>query len=259
MPSRSYSTEAIVLRQRRLGDADRILTVFTPELGRLDMVAKGVRRPKSRMAGHVEVLSHASLLVHRGRSLDVVSQAQLVENFRSLRENLSLLSRALYAAELVERFTDSGGDCHPVFQLLVGALRRLEGNGASPDLVLRCFELDLLSELGYQPQVDACVGCGSALPPETNYYSAQAGGVVCAACRDGVKLTGPLSLNGLKVMRLMQRAPFEEIARVAIGPQLAGEIEHCLRDQIAFSLEREVRSMSFLKAVQRQEQVALRA
>jgi DNA repair protein RecO (recombination protein O) len=250
--SRSYSTEAIVLRQRRLGDADKIITVFTPNLGRVDMVAKGVRRPKSRLAGHVEVLSHCNLLVHRGRSLDIVAQAQLIENFRRVRESLSLVSRAIYAAELVERFTDASVDSFPTFQLLVATLRRL-AETSSPDIVLRCFEMALLDELGYRPQLEACVACGGPLVAATNFYSGSAGGAGCSDCRANLGAGSPLTVNALKVMRLMQRAPAEEVALIAMDGPLLAELERHLHEHINFTLEREVKSAAFLREVQRQE------
>jgi DNA repair protein RecO (recombination protein O) len=252
--SRTYSTEAIVLRQRRLGDADKIVTLFTPNFGRLEVVAKGVRRTKSRLAGHVEVLSHCNLLLHRGRTLDVVTQAQLLENYTPIRDDLSLVSRGLYAAELVERFTDTSMDSFPTFQLLLDALRLLSLDRYPPDLVLRHFEMRLLDELGYRPQVESCAGCDCQLKPETNYYSGQAGGVVCSSCRIAVNVSGPLSVNGLKMLRLIQRADLSEVSQVAIDYQLHAELERHLREHINFTLEREVKSAAFLREVQRQEQ-----
>jgi DNA repair protein RecO (recombination protein O) len=251
--SRTYSTEAIVLRQRRLGDADKIVTLFTPNFGRIEAVAKGVRRPKSRLAGHVEVLSHCNLLLHRGRSLDVISQAQLLENYRPLREDLSLVSRSLYAAELVERFTDTSLDSYPTFSLLVETLRILARGDHAPDTVLRYFEMRLLDELGYRPQIEACASCDRALAEETNLYSGRAGGALCPLCRPEGQVSGPLSVNALKVMRVMQRVSFAEVGRIALDMQLQVELERHMRDHISFTLEREVRSAAFLREVQRQE------
>jgi DNA repair protein RecO (recombination protein O) len=251
--SRTYSTEAIVLRQRRLGDADKIVTLFTPNFGRIEAVAKGVRRPKSRLAGHVEVLSHCNLLLHRGRSLDVISQAQLLENYRPLREDLSLVSRSLYAAELVERFTDTSLDSYPTFSLLVETLRILARGDHAPDTVLRYFEMRLLDELGYRPQIEACVVCDRALAEETNLYSGRAGGALCASCHPEGQVSGPLSVNALKVLRVMQRVSFADVGRITLDMQLQAELERHLRDHINYTLEREVRSAAFLREVQRQE------
>src|SRR4030043_1786659 len=158
MPApRVYKTEAIVLRQRKLGEADKIVTLFTPNYGKLEAVAKGVRRPKSRLAGHLEVLTYTSAMLAQGRNLDVVTQAQAIESFAPLREDLDRLSRALYAAELVDRFSPEGAESFHIFQLLLTTLRRLAGD-AGGDIALRHFEMELLHLAGFPPQVQHCLG-----------------------------------------------------------------------------------------------------
>ena len=118
MPApRVYKTEAIILRQRKLGEADKIITLYTPNYGKLEAVAKGVRRPKSRLAGHLEVLTYTSAMLAQGRNLDVVTQAQAIESFAPLRDDLNRLSRAFYAAELVDRFSPEGAESYHIFQL----------------------------------------------------------------------------------------------------------------------------------------------
>src|SRR6476469_7490501 len=94
---RVYRAEAVVLRTRRLGDADRILTLFTPNLGKIDAVAKGVRKQTSRKAGHLEPRTLTSLLLAHGRSLDLVTDTQTIDSFLPLREDLERLARGLYA------------------------------------------------------------------------------------------------------------------------------------------------------------------
>src|SRR5438445_11492344 len=117
-PPRVYRTEAIVLRQRRLGEADRILTLFTPQYGRLDAVAKGVRKQTSRKAGHLEPLTLTSLLVATGQNLDIITQSETIESFLTLREDLQRVARGLYVAELVDRATPERAEQFPIFQLL---------------------------------------------------------------------------------------------------------------------------------------------
>src|SRR3990172_10493241 len=124
-PPRVYKTPAIVLRQRRLGDADKIITLYTASYGKLDAVAKGVRRVTSRLAGHVEPLSHGSYLLAHGRNLDIITQAQTIEPFQPLREDLDRLSRALYAAELLDRATEERAENFSLYRLLLDTLPRL--------------------------------------------------------------------------------------------------------------------------------------
>ena len=113
---RVYKAQAIVLRQRKLGEADKIVTLFCAHKGKLDAVAKGVRRTKSRLAGHLEPLTLGAYLIAEGRDLDIVTQAETVEAYAALRDDLERLSRGLYCAELVDRLTPERSEANPVFR-----------------------------------------------------------------------------------------------------------------------------------------------
>ena len=193
-PPHVYKTVAIVLRHRKLGEADKILTLFTANYGKLDAVAKGVRRPTSKLAGHVEPLTYSTFLLAQGRELDIVTQAETLEPLTPLREDLERLGRGLYAAELVDRFTPDRQESYPLFRLLLETLRRLATRD-DLDLALRYFEVQLLDELGYRPQLDRCVSCEAALEPTTNFWSAASGGVLCPACAADEPLARELSLR----------------------------------------------------------------
>jgi len=248
---RIYKTEAIVLRQRKLGEAGKIITLYTPNYGKLDAVAKGVRRPKSRLAGHLEVLTHTAVMLAHGRNLDIVTQAQAMESFAPLRADLHRLSRALYAAELVDRFSPEGAESYHVFQLLLATLRRLTA-ARNVDTVLRHLEMQLLTLSGFQPQLARCVNCERALAATPNYFSPAAGGVLCPSCGPEAAGSRPLSLNALKVMRLLQSGSFAELSRVRIGPDLAQEVEMHLRAYLIHVLERDVRSVAFIDRLRRE-------
>ena len=252
MPApRVYKTTGIVLRHRKLGEADKILTLFTPNQGKLDAVAKGVRRPASKLAGHVEPLIYSTFLLAQGRELDIVTQAETVEPLTPLREDLERVGRALYAAELIDRFTPERQESRSLFRLFLETLRRLATRDAL-DPVLRYFEVQLLDELGYRPQLDECVGCRATLQPTTNFWSAASGGVLCPACASQEPPAQELSLGALKVLRLLQRSSFAEAERVRVRGALAQELERHLREYVRYVLERDVRSIAFVDAVRRQ-------
>jgi DNA repair protein RecO (recombination protein O) len=245
-----YKTQAIVLRQRKLGEADKIVTLYCSHRGKVDAVAKGVRRTKSRLAGHLEPLTLGSYLLAEGRELDIVTQAETVEAFPALRADLERLSRGLYCAELVDRLTPERSEGAPVFRLLSDTLRLLVAE-ESLDLAVRCFEMRLLDELGYRPMLEVCAICDKRLEPVTNFWSPATGGVVCPGCADQAPMLAPLSVNGLKLLRLLQRAPFSDVARIKLSSALAGEIEDCLAQQLHFVLDRDVRSARFVETLRR--------
>src|SRR3989442_6210389 len=141
MPSaRLYKTEAIILRQRRLGEADRFLTLYTPVHGKFDAKAKGVRKTTSRMSGHLQPLTRCMVQLAHGRANDVVAGCETLESFQKLRDDLDLLSRALYVAELVDRMTPERAPSIATYRLLAETLRRLE-TAAAPDLMVCHFEM----------------------------------------------------------------------------------------------------------------------
>ena len=253
MPApRVYKTTAIVLRHRKLGEADKILTLFTANYGKLDAIAKGVRRPTRKLAGHVEPLTYSTFLLALGRELDIVTQAETLEPLTPLREDLERLGRGLYAAELVDRLTPDRQESYPLFRLLLETLRRLATRD-DLDLALRYFEVQLLDELGYRPQLDRCVSCEAALEPTTNFWSAAAGGVLCPACAADDPLARELLLSALKVLRLLQRGSFADAARVRMDRMLSQELERHLREYTRYVLERDLRSAAFLDTLRRQK------
>ncbi len=249
-PPRVYKSPAVVLRQRRLGEADKIISLYTANYGKVDAVAKGVRRTRSKLAGHVEPLNHGSFLLARGRNLDIITQAQTIEAFQPLREELERLSRGLYAVELVDRFTEEREENFHLYRLLLDTLRRLSQRD-DLDTVLRYFEVSLLGLLGYRPELEECTSCRTRLEPVTNYWSASGGGVLCQRCLPPEEVVRPLSVNALKVLRLMQRDSFSQVARVNLPPDLARELEGHLGEYIRYVLEREVRSAAFIDAVRK--------
>ena len=257
---RLYKTEAIVLRQRRLGEADRILTLLTPAHGKMDAKAKGVRKTTSRMSGHLQPLTRCIVQLAQGHISDVITGCDTLESFQKLRDDLQRLSRALYAAELIDRITPERSPGFAAYRLLLETLRRLErAEGVDPwtgsgcDLVLRYFEMRLMDHAGFRPELGSCVGCRSALQPEQNHFAPQSGGAVCRVCVPGLAGTRPLTLEGLKVLRLLQRGSYNDIARLKMPAALAQEVERHLRSYIVCVLERDVNAGSFIERLRRED------
>jgi DNA repair protein RecO (recombination protein O) len=251
MPAhRVYTTPAIVLRQRKLGEADKILTLFTARFGKLDAVAKGVRKARSKLAGHVEPLTHATFQLARGRTLDIVTQVETIESFQPLRDDLDHLSRALYACELLDKFTELRQEHFDLYRLFLDTLRRLRTHD-DLDTTLRFYEMALLDLLGYRPELDECVACRRRLPAGTNYWSPGAGGVLCPRCHTEPSAARALSANAVKLLRLLLHGRFADVARVHIAPPLAAELERAMLEYVRWVLERDVRSAAFIDALRR--------
>jgi len=247
---RVYRCEAIVLRRQDLGEADRLLTLFTHQHGKLRAVAKGVRRPGSKKAGHLEPFTLATLLLARGRELDIITQAEAVNTFPHVREDLLRLGLAAYVIELTDRFGIQESDSQALFQLLTSTLERLDED-PSPEAALRYFQVRLLDLAGYRPELSRCVSCSSEAAPEDQFFSALEGGLLCPRCGPMRSEARALSLQALKVLRHYQRTTYEEASRPQISPKVAGELETLLEGYLNHLLERELKVPGFVRQVRR--------
>lgn len=246
--SRSYRTLAVVLKHRESGEADRVLTLYTKEYGKLQAIAKGVRKTKSRKAGHLEPFTLVSLQLARGRTWEVVTQAEAQKTFQFIREDLNLTARAAYLVELVDRFSYEEGPNPSLFQILVEGLQRLD-EGFAPETVVHYFEVRLLDLIGFRPELHRCMSCEAQIQPEPQYYSPELGGVLCPNCFSADPSAWRISLNALKYLRYFQRSPWSKIKGRVIPPELEQELNHLIQHHLTYLLEYSLKTPGFLKSV----------
>ena len=248
---RDYQTEAVIIKKTKLREADHILTLYTPHLGKIQGVARGVRRPRSKMAGHLELLTHSQVSLARGRNLDTITGSQTITGFFPLKSDLWLTSYGLYVIELVNQFTPEHVENAALFRLLLDTMGNL-CREVDRELVLRHFELHLLHEVGYRPQLQQCVACRRPLAPVTNYFSPTSGGVLCPDCRQTQPFTYPLSVNALKVLRLLQGSDYDTVVGLRTDAHLSRELESIVRSYLKHLLERDLRSADWLDKLREQ-------
>src|SRR5258708_1609453 len=167
----------VVLKRTGVGQADRLLTLLTAERGKLRTVAKGARKPSSRKTGHVELFNCAEMQIAVAREIDIVIQAQTIEPFLRLRDDLDRLSYAYYFAELIDRFVQEEIEHSEVYDLTFDSLHWLEAT-QHLSRTARLFEMQLLDALGYRPQLYQCIHSKEELLPEENFFSPEAGGML---------------------------------------------------------------------------------
>ena len=243
--TRVYRTQAVVLKATDLGEADRVLTLYTLHHGKIRAVAKGVRRPGSRLGGHLDLLTHSQLMLAHGRNLEIVTQVETIHSFLGLRDDLWRAGLAYTVAELVDRLTEDGHEDRASFEALVEALDRVASD-ADAELAVRLFEATLLERLGYRPQLHDCVRCRAEMRRVDCYYSAPAGGVLCPLCGPSDAAARPISANAFAMLRLLQAGDYAVVKRVRKQAALRSEVEAIQRDQIRYLLERDLKSSAFL-------------
>jgi DNA repair protein RecO (recombination protein O) len=246
---RIYVTDAIVLSRFDFGEADRILTLITPGAGKLKAIAKGIRRPTSRIGGSLEPFAELRLALSRGRTFDVVTQVEVIHPWLRLRDDLVSFGTASYLAELADKTQEERHAGESVYLLLKRGYEILDA-GMPPSRVARWFEMHLADELGVRPDVDRCVECGRLLEADERYrWVPPLGGVLCERCPGPPVDRAALSLEGLKLLKAYQRMDVEALAALRLRPEVEREVESAMRAFLEYALDRQPRSLAFLDEV----------
>lgn len=248
---RTYRTEAVVIRRSDFGEADRLLTLFSADRGKLRAIAKGARKPQSRKTGHVELFMRSKFLLAEGRDLDIITQAEMQNAYPHLRDDLVRTTYAAYTVELLDRLTVYDDPHRDIYALLVQTLEAINGE-ADVLLAARYFELRLLSLTGFQPRLFNCVACGDAIREEDQFFSADLGGFLCPNSVEADPRAQPVSAVTVKVMRYLQTRPWETVQQLQLRPAVLHEVERVLYDYLIHILERDLKSVDFLHRLRRE-------
>ncbi|MEA4910386.1 MAG: DNA repair protein RecO [Chloroflexi bacterium] len=248
---RSLRVDAVVLRHSDWGEADRMLTLYTREQGKMRCIAKGVRRLRSRKAGHLEPFTHVALMLARGRDLWIVTQAVTLDAYLPLREDLLRTGYAAYVIELLDRFTYEEGENRALFNLLVDTLKRISEE-QDTCVSVRYYEIRLLDLLGFRPELFYCTACRAPVRPVDQFFSYSMGGVLCPQCGPRYADARPISVNVLKYLRHFQRSTYAEVQRSGIPAAVREEMEAILNAYLTYLLERKLNTPAFLREIRRE-------
>lgn len=235
------TVQAIVLRRRPLGEADKVLTLFTREMGKLSALAKGARKPTSKLAGATETCVQARFHLAPGKTFWIVTQVSVERARARLHRLLVNAAAAMYACELVDRLLEESVPDEELFDLLSHALEQLE-HSEHPIWTLCGFENALMLQQGYTPMLEACARCDQPVEGEPIAFLPEAGGVLCAACARTVPSAlrlSPLAWLTWRVMNAGEPVDFP-------GEPAASELEHAVHLHLRYHLDREVKSTQVL-------------
>lgn len=251
-----YPVTALVLHSHDYGEVDRLYTLFTREMGKVPAVARGIKKPKAKLAAALQHFTLGEMLLARGRRFDVVAQVHVCNPFYGLRTRLEAVSYASYFAELFTESLEEHQAQPALFDLLVDALTRL-ARGDAPDLLARYVEISLIAMLGYLPQLTHCVHCQTALAtlgsdgravwPTWLGFSVAHGGSLCPACLPVVPGAKRIAAGTVQVAQLLLTHGASALADLQLSDRLRREIETTFRDYLEFRLERRLKSVRFLR------------
>jgi DNA repair protein RecO (recombination protein O) len=236
-----YKDQGIVLGSVKLAEADKIVTILTQGEGKVRGVAKGIRRTTSRFGARLEPFTHVNLMLYRGRSLDTVTQVDIISAFRPIRDDFGLFSAGETMLEAVDKVAEEHERNVRLFLLLLQGLRALEGRPPDPAAVAEAFLLRLLALSGFAPALSACAVCGDTAVAR---FSWSQGGAVCDTCQD----RDARRVNGAALAWLdgLATGDLADVGREPIVPGVRGEARALLFGFSEYHLDRRIRSLPLL-------------
>lgn len=250
MQPERFVTCGLVLRETVTRDADKILTVLTPDRGRLSVIARGARRKGSRVAAACQLLAYSEMTLYEKGRWTMLDAADTIELFDGLRQDLTALSLAAYFAELTEAVSDGSGDVLP---LLLNALYALSALKKPPQLVKPAFQFRLMALAGYEPMADGCALCGTP-QPENPMLDVVHGVVHCGKCREKGGLSLPLTASGLAALRYVLYGDPRRLYSFSLPPEGLRALNHAADAYVSAQLERSFRTLDYYKTILPQEE-----
>ena len=245
-----YKTEGIVLKSMEYQEADKIVTIYTKDYGKITAIAKGVRKTKSKFGSSLEILTHSNFLIYKGRNIDIVSQTEILESFFSTSKEVIKFAFAANCVEVVNRLTEEREINIGLFNLLKEVLHYLKGSN-DPKLLTLSFKWQTISILGYRPSLDHCCRCNKSVEEQKEiYFNIKEGGLVCNNCiakdKEGcVKV----SLYFNKLVRKILNTPLSTISNATIPVKKMKELEKITDLYIAYHSEKSFKTDRFLKSL----------
>ena len=236
-----YKEQGVVLRATKLAEADKIVTILTQGSGKVRAVAKGIRRTQSKFGARLEPFTHVSLMLYQGRSLDTVTQAEILSPFRGVRDDFDRFSAGETMLETADKVAEDHERNVPLFLLLLNGLRALEARPADPAAVAESFLLKLLSLSGFHPSLSACASCGS---PAVASFNTPQGGAVCDD--DAEREAVPVERATLVWLDSIARADLSDAGGIDAPDLVRRQARVLLSGYTEYYLERRIRSLPLL-------------
>jgi len=250
-----YKDLGIILKSQDFLETDRILTILTKKGGKIRAIARGIRRPTAKLAGSLEPFSLSQICFIEGRKdLDIIVGAEIVKSFKDIRDNLKKTAAVYYMVELIDKLIGEKEKSSPIFWQLKKTLDKINTvKKPNIELLVDYFIINILSILGYHPELKICQGCHKQFTPKTkkNYFSFKAGGIQCWRCANDDFQAMPISLENLKILKIFLDYDIDIVDKILPKNQL--ELSQIIERYAEFILERKINSSRFLKHINQQK------
>ncbi len=240
-----YSAEAVILRKVDYGEADRVMTLFTLERGKVPAIAKSVRKARSRMSGQLDVFAHGRMMLAEGRNMDVITQFQRLTDTTALAEDLVRSASAAIVVEVADKMLEERHAQPELFRMVAAALSHLSDGSVDARMETVDYLTRVLAELGCSPELVSCARCGAALPGHDLAFSPLAGGVVGPECHDAAAPSPPISARTVKILRVLAAGDRALFFRLRLDAEDLEAVERALEAQLEHHLDRQLKSVDF--------------
>lgn len=243
-----YKTEGIVLKSMEYQEADKIVTIYTKDYGKITAIAKGVRKTKSKFGSSLEILTYSIFLFYKGRNLDIVSQTEILESFFSTCKEVIKFAFAANCVEIVNKLTEEREINIGLFNLLKEVLHYLRRTN-DPKLLALSFKWQTMSILGYRPSLNHCCKCNKSIEDQKEmYFNVREGGLVCNNCiAEDKEECIKVYLYFVKLVRKILITPLSTISNATIPDIKMKELEKITDLYIAYHSEKSFKTDKFLK------------
>jgi len=242
----SHKTTGIIIGKRDFGEADKILVVFTQDLGKIQVKAKGLKRALAKMAGHLEMFNLVKLELIKGKTFYIVIGAELIDGFTEIKQDFEKTGIYYYFCEVLNKILEEGVRHKNTFAFFLSVINKLNQKDSSNLILTVFFELNILSHLGFKPEFLVCVGCREDIGGHKFYFSQERGGVLCESCGQDDFFADLLTPNAVKLMRVILARDFSLLERVKMEPSIPAEVKKINGFFLEHILGRELKSKQFL-------------
>jgi len=238
----NYKAQGIILKRTNFSEADRMLVIFTREFGKIKAIAKGVRKQNSRLGGNLELFCNTQLVLATGRNFDIITEAEIIESYLKTRKKLDLTHKAYYLAEVIDKLTVEHVEHPEIFNLFTSVIEKIGAENS--DLLLPYFEINMLKNIGYEPELVKCQKCHTPVIAEGNKFDCEEGGLVCSNCQS---LSDKVSADSIKILRIMLAGDISLIERIKLNKKQITEVTRIADNFIKHIHQDEFKSRRFLK------------
>ncbi|NLL70607.1 MAG: DNA repair protein RecO [Epulopiscium sp.] len=239
-------TKGLVLREVAVGEADKIITIFTEEQGKISVSARGARKPRSRFVAGTQVFAYCDFILYKGKNNWNLSQVEVIETFHNLRNDIYVLSCGIYMMELLETVGEENSPNEKLLKLTLYTLWKLANGELDPKLVLRIYEWKVMSFSGFTPEVIFCVHCGE----EKEYFpffSIPEGGVLCEECCDIDSSAKKILPGTLYTIHYILSSDLKALFQFQVSPQVLKELSVLSQAFVGYYLDKKFKTLAFIE------------